>query len=79
MKIGSKSYNYIELERAYQTKIVNEKELSKSQSCSPNCDLSKIPDINTNGECKRYQECKYISSRYDVCEAVSLSLIFFYR
>ncbi|XP_057341101.1 uncharacterized protein LOC130678129 [Microplitis mediator] len=66
---GVKNYNHIELERAYQTKIVNEKELSKSQSCSHNCDLSKISDLNTNGECKKYLECKFISNKYDVCEA----------
>ncbi|CAD6208039.1 GSCOCG00010313001-RA-CDS [Cotesia congregata] len=59
---------YIELERAYQVKIVSEKEMDKTGSCSHNCDLSKV-SINTGGECQGYTECKFISRKFDVCKA----------
>ncbi|KAG8040147.1 hypothetical protein G9C98_000717 [Cotesia typhae] len=61
--------DYIELERAYQVKIVNEKEMDKTGSCSHNCDLSKVSIKYAGGECQGYTQCKFISEKLDVCEA----------
>ncbi|XP_057328837.1 uncharacterized protein LOC130669788 [Microplitis mediator] len=73
--IGEPTYGEVphyELERMIQTVIIKEEDLTTDGSCSHNCNLRYIDTINTT-ECDEYQNCQYISSSYDICEAMSNS------
>lgn len=60
---------YYELEKMTQAVIVNENEVSSSEDCSFDCDLTKLE--NTNGiVCKDFKECRYITKNLDICEVM---------
>ncbi|XP_057328817.1 uncharacterized protein LOC130669770 [Microplitis mediator] len=62
--------SHYELKRMIQTIIIKEEDLTTTGSCSHNCNLGYIETISTT-ECDEYYECQYISSSYDICEAMS--------
>lgn len=59
--------SYYELEKMIQAIIIEEKDLSTTQSCSENCNLHTA--IN-HIECKELYECRYIASSLEICEKV---------
>ncbi|KAG8040146.1 hypothetical protein G9C98_000716 [Cotesia typhae] len=58
----------IQLEGLITTKIISENSLSNStKPCKYNCDLQSIGSSLKKNECSKFLECRYISTRYDVC------------
>ncbi|XP_008545240.2 uncharacterized protein LOC103569641 isoform X1 [Microplitis demolitor] len=64
-KVKSSKESYYELEKMIQAIIIEEKDLSTTQSCSENCNLHTA--IN-HIECKELYECRYIASSLEICE-----------
>ncbi|XP_014295054.2 uncharacterized protein LOC103570784 [Microplitis demolitor] len=60
--------DYIELEKMYQAIIINEKDLSDG-SCSHDCNLQRIFQVNKNTECKKFEYCVYVSPKLDICKS----------
>lgn len=54
-----------------QAIIINEKDLSTTQSCSHNCDLELIGDTVNNTDCQQFRDCRYFAHNIDICKMVN--------
>ncbi|XP_008548916.1 uncharacterized protein LOC106693059 [Microplitis demolitor] len=60
---------YYELEKMVQAVIINEKDLTTSESCSYNCELSEIENTINFRNYRKFIECQYIASSFNICKS----------
>ncbi|XP_008559058.2 uncharacterized protein LOC103579442 [Microplitis demolitor] len=65
----NKQFYYHELDKMIQTVIIEERFLSKTGSCSHNCNLNYISETINHTECAVFQDCQYITSGYHICQS----------
>lgn len=61
----------IELKRMIQAVLVDESDLSTTQSCGHRCNLKLIGNKINNTECQELRDCQYIDHDVDICPLVS--------
>ncbi|KAH0560429.1 hypothetical protein KQX54_004499, partial [Cotesia glomerata] len=67
----NKGSAYYELEKMIQTIIVEERVISSDDSCSLNCHSTN--ELINHSECLVFQNCQYITSRYEFCPSSNTS------
>ncbi|XP_074112286.1 uncharacterized protein LOC141535991 [Cotesia typhae] len=65
---NGKNQVYYELERMIQVLIVNEKDLSTTQTCTANCDVKTIKNTINHKECREFRDCRFMTNSLKVCK-----------
>lgn len=67
--LDGKNEVYYELERMIQVLIVNERDLSTTQTCTTNCDVKTIKNTINHKECREFRDCRFLTNSLKVCKA----------